>query len=966
MLISSRRNILEKTLQAGFPFLFYAWLIVRCETENSSSSLSPSLIISLHLDHLGPTIFTMPATTSTFVSPPRQSQPARPRTPPADIHDSTPSSPTNTIPSSSSHSHQTQVSSSLATDTAASSPDIISTSLPYITSALEPPKGFVPAPSFSIARAPRYPGWRPELETGLGAPPASPNKRTSVYMKPGGGIGSQTPPTTSPPYSPSAKDSIPPLPSLATIIPPTPSPKFIPKKPLSPKHLIRIANALGVQIPTPIGGGLGDRSASLPRSVSNGASPSSPSIRRPSSANSNRGINQRGVVNSATRFLLYIVPPSHLTADLVGNAGLANQFRRGSLLPLHATLPSQLNAIAREYSLPSTQGLVVYLLDIKHDVLGDDAQPIGEEWLGPRIGEDSWRILWSGMVRAERETFERTMALQRQALSPAPSPSPRLPPSTSAPSNLANGNSSPAESVDSLPGSSGEASPQQSTNPPRSASLRPLWTEQLQQEAAQRASSPFFSHTRSETMRSDSPSLSSIKTTTSAVSPLLPSLPIVGKIEFDIDRSKATWYDNWAKRPRSRTASTGGRGNGGSESMNGGSRSPLIPLQLGTIPPIVGSTTGKSPGRKLPPSPLQPVSPHLDVEAAQPSSNLLTPASAGFFGGNSSNSRSSTSLSSDADEEEHNAVPRDSLLLVAQEPEKREEEEEDSAQDDQSAVVGGVGYEPLADELSEKEEEEDNRLSDNEGPFDEDPTQSGQSEDGDVPSSSREAPDGRDPLGDVFPSDGETWSGIHTEMTDNTAVSPTSDSRMHPDRADYLGRTSEDSDFTEELPLADSNADDFQEVLDLLNAKQQQPDLAVQSPTEILPGELPSQVPASVLRSPIILDEHKPDSSEPEFLPSPESTTSMESIRGRRPAPLILGPSDKIPSILEGLQPTPPGRHSLTLDTAFTEDPSTPQPERNSTISSDGGDYDDEYTQEKEMKRQLDELERVSKMIPFV
>lgn len=403
--------------------------------------------------------------------------------------------------------------------------------------------------------------------------------------------------------------------------------------------------------------------------------------------------------------------------------------------------------------------------------------------------------------------------------------------------------------------------------------------------------------------------------------------------------------------------------------MNGGNRSPLIPLQLGTIPPIVGSTTGKSPGRKLPPSPLQPVSPHLDVEAAQASSNLLTPASAGFFGGNSSNSRSSTSLSSDVDEEEHNAVPRDSLLLVAQE----QEDDANSAQDDQSGVVGGVGYEPLADESSEKEEEEDNRLSDNEGPFDEDPTQSGQSEDGDVPSSSREALDGRDPLGDVFPSDGETWSGIHTEMTDNTAVSPTSDSRMHPDRADYLGRTSEDSDFTEELPLAESTADDFQEVFDLLNAKQQQPDFAAKSPTgdtslatDILPGELPSQVPLSVLRSPIILDEHKPDSSEPEFLASPESTTSMESIRSRRPAPLILGPSDKIPSILEGLQPTPPGRHSLTLDTAFTDDPSTPQPERNSTISSDGGDYDDEYTQEKEMKRQLDELERVSKMIPFV
>lgn len=903
----------------------------------------------------------MPATTSTLISPPRQSHPARPQTPPADIDDSTPSSPTNTIPSSSSHSHQTQASSSLATETAASSPDVTTTSLPYITSSLEPPKGFVPAPSFSIARAPRYPGWRPDLEAGTGAlasPAPSTNKRTSVYMKPGG-LGSQTsPPSTSPPFSPNAKDD---PASLAALVPPNPSPKFIPKKPLSPNHLIRIANALGVQVPTPIGGAAGERSPSVPRSISNGASSTSSTIRRPSSANSNR-INQRGVVNTATRFLLYIVPPSHLSAELVGNAGLANQFRRGSLLPLHATLPSQLTAIAREYSLPSTQGLVVYLLDIKHDVLGDEGQSIGEEWLGPRIGEESWRLLWTGMLRAERETFERTMALQRQALSPSPSPAPApgLPPSGSTPSDLANGDSSPAESVGSLPASSGEASPQLPVNPPRSATLRPLLTEQLQQEAAQRASSPFFSHTRSETMRSDSPSVSSIKTTTSAVSPLLPSLPIVGKIEFDIDRTKATWYDNWAKRPRSRTPSTVGKGAKGSDGADGGNRSPLIPLQLGTIPSIVGSTTGKSSGRKLPPSPLLPISPNLDVEAAQPSSNLLTPASGGFFGGNSSNSRSSTSLSSEISEEDQDGVPRNSLLLGGQEHEKGEDGDgPGSASDDQSRAGGAVGYEPLADE---GKEEEDNRLSDNEGPFDEDPSPGSHSEDGDA----GQRQDGRDPLGDVFPSDGETWSGIRTEMTDDTTGSPVSDSRIHPDRAGYLGRTSEDSDFTEELPL-DSTADDFQEVLDLLNAKQQQSDLAVKLPSEdgSFEPEISGLGQPPVLRSPIILDEHGQDSAEPEYLPSPESTTSMESSRSRRPAPLILGPSDKIPSILEGLQPTPPGRHSLKVDTAFTDDPSTPQPQRNSTLSSDGDEYGDEYAQEKEMKKQLDELERVCSMVLF-
>lgn len=81
--------------------------------------------------------------------------------------------------------------------------------------------------------------------------------------------------------------------------------------------------------------------------------------------------------------------------------------RRGTLVPLYPTLSSQLAAIAREYGLPSTGGLVIYLLSTSdpssatNAALPDTAGLAGEG--GPRIGEEAWSLLWERLFQEEEE-----------------------------------------------------------------------------------------------------------------------------------------------------------------------------------------------------------------------------------------------------------------------------------------------------------------------------------------------------------------------------------------------------------------------------------------------------------------------------------------------------------------------------------------------------------------------------------
>ncbi|GAA5848660.1 hypothetical protein JCM9279_002731 [Rhodotorula babjevae] len=125
---------------------------------------------------------------------------------------------------------------------------------------------------------------------------------------------------------------------------------------------------------------------------------------------------------SSSRFLLTVVPPEHLPHDpphprtnpACSGYGPPEHFRRGTLVPLYPTLSSQLAAIAREYGLPSSGGLVLYLLSTTNPTTQQPfpqaASFAGEG--GPRISDGAWNLLWAQLM-AEEEA-EREMLLHEQ------------------------------------------------------------------------------------------------------------------------------------------------------------------------------------------------------------------------------------------------------------------------------------------------------------------------------------------------------------------------------------------------------------------------------------------------------------------------------------------------------------------------------------------------------------------------
>ena len=73
--------------------------------------------------------------------------------------------------------------------------------------------------------------------------------------------------------------------------------------------------------------------------------------------------------------------------------------RRGTLIPLYPTLAGQVGAIAREYGLPSTGGIVVYLVETSSPLVDGG---MGHAFIGgPRIGDEAWSLLWSQLFEEE-------------------------------------------------------------------------------------------------------------------------------------------------------------------------------------------------------------------------------------------------------------------------------------------------------------------------------------------------------------------------------------------------------------------------------------------------------------------------------------------------------------------------------------------------------------------------------------
>lgn len=351
----------------------------------------------------------------------------------------------------------------------------------------------------------------------------------------------------------------------STTLPPTWGP---PKAPLPPHRLAKLANALGVSTPMPA---VHLAAPFMSRSRSQSPGPSDTYPRSPTPSTSATNFTSYSPIVS--KYLLHVIPPLHLphetdqdsdlTPPPATASGYHTQFRRGTLVPLHSNFQSQLGAIAKEYALPSTTGLILYLVSsARNNKHGSPASNTGlddSDEPGPRLSEDIWRHIWTRVMKFEQRDdnllprsptpnmnmYSPTLGApptplpphdpNGQALRPfistvdtnQPRPITPIPPSPSTPSSISNPKSAPPSSS-SVSQSDGETADTSS------------------------ASHSFFIEPETRANSLDLHGLDS-----SSV------IPILAKVEFDIDRHRAPWYDPWIRSRKmnqaKRADSRGGR-----------------------------------------------------------------------------------------------------------------------------------------------------------------------------------------------------------------------------------------------------------------------------------------------------------------------------------------------------------------------------------------------------------------------
>lgn len=353
-------------------------------------------------------------------------------------------------------------------------------------------------------------------------------------------------------------DDEPPAANLRPLWPP-------PRSPLPPHRLAKLANALGVPTPMPAtyspgysSIGSASSSPSFPDNMYRSQTPSAMSIQTYSAP-------------ATSKYMLHVIPPAHLphavdteefTPLPTSASGYHLQYKRGTLVPLHSTLQNQLVAIAKEYALPSTVGVVLYLVsstpgrDSVNPTPNSDASKV--EWdneePGPRLSDTIWKHIWTRVLKVERDD-------SLSFLSRTGTPDSSFPASLSSPSLLLESSTGPLRPL---------ISPQilETTNlPPLAYPITP---------SPSTPSSSYNVHLRNMSKRSlstpvdpeMSPSVSSVSFDPEGVE--LPGLhsssfiPVLAKVEFDIDRRKAQWYEPWlrsrrrnhAKRAESRARAT--------------------------------------------------------------------------------------------------------------------------------------------------------------------------------------------------------------------------------------------------------------------------------------------------------------------------------------------------------------------------------------------------------------------------
>ncbi|KAF5385269.1 hypothetical protein D9615_001154 [Tricholomella constricta] len=343
-----------------------------------------------------------------------------------------------------------------------------------------------------------------------------------------------------------------PVSSSATITPPWAPPK----SPLPPHRLAKLANALGVSTPMPA---VHQPTPFMSRSYLDSPGPSDTFRRSPTP--STPISNFTAYSPAISKYLLHVIPPLHLphendndtdmTPPPSNASGYHTQFHRGTLVPMHSSLQSQLGAIAKEYALPSTAGLILYLVSsakspqARSPTPGIGLQEHEMDEPGPRLSEDIWKHLWTRVLKTEQRDDTLTPSLSKNPLGMTlgAQSTPYLPQESSS-QPLRPFLSSASEAIlhpttnhfppsPTTPSTTSDMRSNTKSAPPSSSSVYDPETP----DTSAAASLLHDPATRANSL--DLPGL---------ISPSI--IPILAKVEFDIDRRRAPWYDPWLRSRR--------------------------------------------------------------------------------------------------------------------------------------------------------------------------------------------------------------------------------------------------------------------------------------------------------------------------------------------------------------------------------------------------------------------------------
>ena len=301
-----------------------------------------------------------------------------------------------------------------------------------------------------------------------------------------------------------------------------------PQKPLSPQQLGRIAQSFGIEVPslpTPPPSGSHGHGHSLGISPGRSTTPTST-------------LSAPYQPTRSSSCLLTVIPPiSLLPLSTSANSpeGL-KRWRRGRLIPLQPTIGSMLLAIAREYGLPSTKGINLYVVNQSQHQQhhqgrssGSSSSDFSDE-PGPRISSSTWTSLFASQVASAGASRTST-----------PTGSPHRLGSLLARDNLPHSPLSPFSDMLHI---RKDRDRQSST---ASSSTLPAPTRPFGRELVM---PPTPSSLGSSASASASASMS-MSTAQSAV---------VATIEFDIDQEEATWFPTFQASGRRRNLSTASEG----------------------------------------------------------------------------------------------------------------------------------------------------------------------------------------------------------------------------------------------------------------------------------------------------------------------------------------------------------------------------------------------------------------------